>query len=105
VVTTQLHGRALALRWGIPALAVDPITGAGKLNAQAHTWQRPALVAADSVVRDRRGTVKLQYWWRWCLSPQRRQLAAERAASPPPGADDLVGERPDTHEASVLKPR
>jgi hypothetical protein len=105
VVTTQLHGPALALRCGIPALAVDPIAGAGKLNAQAHTWQWPALVAAEWVVRDRRGTVKLQYWWRWCLSPQRRQLAAERAASPPPGADDLVGERPDTHEASVLKPR
>jgi hypothetical protein len=105
VVTTQLHGPALALRWGIPALARGPDRRGRQAERAGHTWQGPALVAAESVVRDGRGTVKLQYWWRWCLSPQRRQLAAERAASPPPGADDLVGERPDTHEASVLKPR
>jgi hypothetical protein len=65
VVTTRLHGLVLALRHGVPALAVDPVAGAGKVSAQAHAWQWPALVAAESVVRDRRGTAELQDWWRW----------------------------------------
>ncbi len=103
VVTTRLHGLVLALRHGVPALAVDPVAGAGKVSAQAHAWQWPALVAAESVVRDRRGTAELQDWCRWSLPPHSRQLDVARAASAS-SADELVGELLDTFEASVLKP-
>jgi polysaccharide pyruvyl transferase WcaK-like protein len=84
VVTTRLHGLVLALRHGVPALAVDPVAGADKVSAQAHAWQWPALVAAESVVRDRRGTAVLQDWWRWSLPPRNRQLDMARAAAPHP---------------------
>ena len=91
------------MRHGVPALAVDPVAGADKVSAQAHAWQWPALVAAESVVRDRRGTAELQDWWRWSLPPQNRQLDVARAGSAS-SADELVGELLDTLEASVLKP-
>jgi len=77
VVTTRLHGMVLALRLGVPALAVDPVAGAGKVSAQAGAWQWPALVSAEDVLR---GTAELDRWWRWCLSPQGRAAAAESAA-------------------------
>ena len=35
VVTTRLHSLALALSAGVPALAVDPVPGGGKVTAQA----------------------------------------------------------------------
>jgi hypothetical protein len=40
VVTTRLHGLVLALKNGIPALAVDPIRGGAKITrqAQAISW-------------------------------------------------------------------
>jgi len=75
-------GLVLALRHGVPALAVDPVAGAGKVSAQAHAWQWPALVAAESVVRDRRGTAELQDWWRW--SCRRRAGSSTWRAQPAP---------------------
>jgi hypothetical protein len=79
VVTTRLHGLALALRAGIPALAVDPVDGGGKVTAQAAAWSWPAVLpaarAADQEALDR--------WWQWCLSPAGRQAAATAARSGP----------------------
>jgi hypothetical protein len=102
VFTTRRHGLVLALRHGVPALAVDPVAGAGKVSAQAHAWQWPALVAAESVVRDRRGTAELQDWWRW--SCRRRAGSSTWRAASASSADELVGELLDTLEASALKP-
>jgi hypothetical protein len=48
VVTTRLHGLALALRAGVPALAVDPVTGGGKVTAQARALDWPAVLPAES---------------------------------------------------------
>jgi hypothetical protein len=77
VVTTRLHGMVLALRLGVPALAVDPVAGAGKVSAQACAWRWPALVSAEDALG---GTTELDCWWDWCLSAQGRAAAAESAA-------------------------
>jgi hypothetical protein len=75
VVTTRLHGLALALRAGIPVLAVDPVHGGGKVTAQACAWRWPALLPAEQAAdRDR-----LDQWWHWCLSPAGRRAAATAA--------------------------
>jgi Polysaccharide pyruvyl transferase len=74
VVTTRLHGLVLALKNGVPALAVDPVAGGGKLTAQAAAWRWPALAA---VGLDRRA---LDRQWTWCLSAPGRLAAAGSAA-------------------------
>jgi len=48
VVTTRLHGLVLALKNGVPAVAVDPVSGGAKVSAQAAAWDWPVL-AADAV--------------------------------------------------------
>ena len=76
VVTTRLHGLALALRAGIPALAVDPVDGGGKVTAQASAWQWPAVLPADQAGdRDHLDTL-----WDWCLSRSGRRAAAAARA-------------------------
>nr|WP_241267299.1 polysaccharide pyruvyl transferase family protein [Streptomyces scabichelini] len=89
VVTDRLHGLVLALRTGIPALAVDPVAGGAKLTAQARALAWPALIPAE-----RLDTRRLDRWWDWCLSSGRvaaRQSRSEFVAAPSPdGMDDLV---------------
>ncbi|WP_028661813.1 polysaccharide pyruvyl transferase family protein [Saccharomonospora saliphila] len=83
VLTTRLHGLVLALRAGIPAIAVDPVAGGGKVTAQARTLGWPALVAAEHVCAE-----TLDHWWRWCASPQVRRYTDK----PPGGTGTLVAE-------------
>jgi hypothetical protein len=74
VVTDRLHGLVLALRAGVPALAVDPVAGGAKVTAQARACGWPALVAAEEL---RAG--ELERWWAWCLGEGRetaRRLGA-----------------------------
>ena len=79
VVTTRLHGLVLALRAGIPALAVDPVDGGGKVTAQAAAWDWPAcLTAAATAERGR-----LDELWDWCLSTAGQREAAHRAGQRP----------------------
>ncbi|WP_307678154.1 polysaccharide pyruvyl transferase family protein [Streptomyces sp. V4I2] len=87
VVTDRLHGLVLALRAGIPALAVDPVTGGAKVTAQARACGWPAPVAADHLDAD-----LLDHWWQWCLSTGRE--AARRIR-----ADFLAGAEPDGADA------
>lgn len=84
VVTMRMHGLALALRQGVPVLAVDPVAGGGKVTAQARAWDWAALVDADDVSP---GT--LQSRLAWCLSSAGRDAAAERRDWPPSGKDQL----------------
>ncbi|MCW2890057.1 MAG: hypothetical protein QOE54_182 [Streptosporangiaceae bacterium] len=77
VVTTRLHGLVLALRHGVPVLAVDPVAGGGKVTAQALAWQWPAVVTAEESARER----TLDAWWEWCLSAQGGDAARARAGS------------------------
>jgi hypothetical protein len=70
VVTTRLHGLVTALRCGVPALAVDPVTGGAKVASQARAWDWPALLTADELSED-----ALDRWWRWCRSEDGRAAA------------------------------
>lgn len=85
VVTTRLHGLVLALRAGVPALAVDPIDGGGKVSAQGQVWDWPVLPATA-------GTEEFDAAWAWCLSEEGRRLARDRAATPAAALDRLIEE-------------
>jgi Polysaccharide pyruvyl transferase len=86
VITTRLHGLALALRAGIPALAIDPVDGGGKVTAQAAAWPWPAILAAHQAA-DR---ARLDELWAWCLSPDGRRTAAAAACSAPAQPEALL---------------
>jgi hypothetical protein len=82
VITMRMHGLILALKQGVPALAVDPVAGGAKVTAQAASWRWPAVVAPGPT-----GAIdpnELDRWRDWCLSEEGRQ-AARRAAESPPG--------------------
>ncbi|MFB4316034.1 polysaccharide pyruvyl transferase family protein [Actinomadura sp. 21ATH] len=84
VVTTRLHGLVLALRNGVPALAVDPVAGGAKVTAQARAWDWPAVITtAEHAEPPYLDTAAVDRWWDWCLSPEGGRRAAG-AGSPPP---------------------
>ncbi|WP_225734934.1 polysaccharide pyruvyl transferase family protein [Pseudoclavibacter endophyticus] len=74
VVTMRMHGLVLALRSGVPALALDPVDGGGKVTAQARALGWPAVLAADAV-----SEASLHAHFEWCLADGR--AAASRASS------------------------
>jgi Polysaccharide pyruvyl transferase len=78
VVTTRMHGLVLALKNGVPALAVDPVAGGAKVTAQARAWAWPAVMTLEDLSQERLG-----YWRDWCLSPAGKAAAGRAAASPP----------------------
>jgi hypothetical protein len=75
VLTTRLHGIVLALRQGIPALAIDVVPGGAKLLAQARALGWPAAVAVDAL-----DDAELERHLDWCLGEQARELARSTAA-------------------------
>lgn len=81
VITMRMHGLVLALKHGIPALAVDPVAGGAKVTAQARSWRWPAVVAPGPA-----GTIDvgaMNRWRDWCLSAPGRRRARLAAQSPP----------------------
>ena len=72
VVTTRLHGLVLALKNGVPALAIDPIAGGAKVAAQARVLGWPAAVTADAL-----DDVDLAALLDWCLTPAARDQATD----------------------------
>lgn len=72
VVTDRPHGLVLALRSGVPALAVDPVAGGARVAAQARVCRWPAVLEPEDV-----SPRLLDHWWSWCLG-RGRELAAER---------------------------
>jgi hypothetical protein len=74
VVTSRMHGLVLALKNGVPALAVDPIAEGAKVSAQAAVWGWPAVVAADTLTE-----ANLDHWWSWCRAAE-GQAQAGRCA-------------------------
>jgi polysaccharide pyruvyl transferase len=79
VVTTRLHGLVLALKNGVPALAIDPVAGGAKVTAQAAAWAWPATVTMGDLSQETLG-----YWRDWCLSPAGKTAAITASTSPPP---------------------
>lgn len=47
VLTTRLHGLVLALKNGVPAVAIDPIAGGAKVRRQAETLGWPVLLGDE----------------------------------------------------------
>jgi hypothetical protein len=86
VVTTRLHGLALALSAGVPVLAVDPVAGGGKVTAQARAWGWPGLVPAEHSADPGR----LDDPWDWCLSAAGRQAAHDAFRQPDHDARSLL---------------
>jgi hypothetical protein len=88
VVTDRLHGLVLALRVGVPAIAVDPVRGGAKVTAQARACGWPALVPVE-----RLDDGVLDTWLGWCLDPERggrtARLRGAAAARGPDPADRL----------------
>ena len=70
VVTTRLHGMVLALKNGVPALVVDPISGGAKISAQAKVLGWPVVFPAESLRLD-----DLEQAFAYCLTNE----AAEKA--------------------------
>jgi hypothetical protein len=77
VVTTQPHGMLLALRGGVPVLAVDPVRGGATVLARAKQLEWPAALSVSDL---HDGDAPLRRWWDWCLSTSGR-AAARRAAT------------------------
>ena len=77
VVTTRMHGLVLALREGIPAVAIDPIAGGAKVSRQAQALGWPAVLLAEELSDD-----ALVRAFDWCLgegAPGRARRCAARA--------------------------
>ena len=77
VVTTRLHGLVLALKNGVPAVAVDPVRAGAKVLRQAQTLGWPHVFTAGAVSRE-----QLEDAFARCLEPDAREQAvrcAERA--------------------------
>ena len=89
VVTDRLHGLVLALRAGIPALAVDPVAGGAEVTAQARACDWPALVPAE-----RLDAGELDRWLNWCLTDGRAAARSRQreflAGMPGDGAEGLL---------------
>jgi hypothetical protein len=70
VITTRLHGTVLALKSGVPALAVDPIAGGAKIMAAAEAIGWPVIFTVDRLDAD-----ALVRGFEYCLTPEAVQLA------------------------------
>jgi Polysaccharide pyruvyl transferase len=70
VVTTRLHGLALAVSRGVPALAIDPIAGGAKLLRQARAIGWPVVFTADAL-----SDAELQHALDFCLNEEARREA------------------------------
>lgn len=81
VVTTRLHGLVLALKNGVPVVAIDPEPGGGKVRRQAQLLQWPVALAIEEA-SDTGVRAALDY----CLS----DAARERAHSCRVHADGLL---------------
>jgi hypothetical protein len=72
VLTTRLHGMVLALKNGVPAIAIDPITGGAKIRRQAETIDWPVVFTADALKDE-----ALQKAFDYCLTEQARAKTRE----------------------------
>ena len=52
VLTTRLHGFVFSLKAGTPAIAIDPVSGGGKVAAQAAAVGWPLVINCDEVTPD-----------------------------------------------------
>jgi hypothetical protein len=72
LLTTRLHGTVLAIKNGVPALAIDPIAGGAKIQRQAQTVGWPVVFTADALE-----DAELQRAFDYCLTAEARAKARE----------------------------
>jgi Polysaccharide pyruvyl transferase len=72
VLTTRLHGMVVALKNGVPAIAIDPIAGGAKIRRQAETIGWPLVFTTDTVTDE-----ALQRAFDHCLTESARIGARE----------------------------
>ncbi len=70
VVTTRLHGIVLALKNGVPVVAIDPIAGGAKIKRQVETIRWPVVFTVDSIEE-----AKLEEALSYCLTDDARRQA------------------------------
>ena len=92
VVTTRLHGLVLALKNGVPALAIDPIRGGAKVKQQAATIDWPVCFTPDALDSE-----ELERALAWCLTAEARAAARDSATR----ARALLEELPARFKAAV----
>jgi polysaccharide pyruvyl transferase WcaK-like protein len=76
VLTTRLHGTVLAIKNGVPAIAIDPVAGGAKILRQAQTIGWPIVFTVDQITDER-----LQEALDFCLSESARVRARNCAES------------------------
>jgi hypothetical protein len=84
VVTTRLHGLVLALKNGVPVVAVDPGNEGFKIRRQAEAVGWPVVFGADEVDDE-----VLRTALEFCRTDEARTLAAECAARAMSAADQV----------------
>jgi Polysaccharide pyruvyl transferase len=70
MITTRLHGMVLALKNGVPVIAIDPEPGGAKICRQAETIDWPIVFAADALTEE-----GLQKAFDYCLTERARVKA------------------------------
>jgi hypothetical protein len=72
VLTTRLHGTVLALKNGVPVVAVDAIAGGAKVTRQSHEIGWPMCFGVEAVTDE-----QLQKAFKFCLTREAKNLARE----------------------------
>lgn len=72
VVTTRLHGTVLALKNGVPAIAIDAISGGAKVLRQAQTIDWPLVFEIDKLTDE-----FLKKAFEYCQTEEARRKARE----------------------------
>jgi hypothetical protein len=76
VATTRLHGTVLALKNGVPVVALDPVAGGAKVFRQATVLDWPLIFTADAVT-----DADLEKGFDYCLTGEARGRARECGAA------------------------
>ena len=87
VVTTRLHGLVLALKNGVPALALDPVRGGAKIKRQAGALGWPQVLVPEELDDD-----ALARGLDWCLGLDARAEAAACAQRARKGVEQTRAE-------------
>lgn len=72
LLTTRLHGLVFALRAGIPAIAIDPVSGGDKVTAQAKSLGWPCCKQADELTDE-----WLNEAMQWCLTDEAKRAVKD----------------------------
>jgi hypothetical protein len=70
VISTRLHGMVLALKNGIPVVAIDSVSGGAKITRQAEAIGWPVVLSIDHLTDD-----ALQRAFDYCLTEEARAAA------------------------------